>query len=226
MGDGKIMNLTWDAENRLIVIEPAVPVSGDKKVENVYDGQSRRVRKTVSTYNGGWSVTKDEKFLYDNWNLAVTFNVLNSSFVRLDTFTWGLDLSGSLQGAGGVGGLLSSVSIPTSAFSNFSYDANGNVSEVLDNSGSVVAHYEYDPFGNTNVATGGYRRITALLRRDGWKINAKRVQRVRRQEGLKVSKRQRKMRRVGQSTALRLQAMRANHVWSWDFVEDQTEAGS
>jgi putative transposase len=72
----------------------------------------------------------------------------------------------------------------------------------------------------------GYRRITALLRREGWRVNAKRVQRVRRQEGLKVSKRQRKMRRLGQSTGLRHQAQRPNQVWSWDFVEDQTEAGS
>ena len=72
----------------------------------------------------------------------------------------------------------------------------------------------------------GYRRIRALLRRDGWEVNAKRVQRIRRQEGLKVSKRQRKMKRLGQSTALRQRASHRNHVWSWDFVEDQTEAGS
>jgi transposase InsO family protein len=72
----------------------------------------------------------------------------------------------------------------------------------------------------------GYRRITALLRREGWGVNAKRVQRVRRQEGFQVSKRQRKMRRVGTSTALRQRATRPNEVWSWDFVEDQTERGS
>lgn len=72
----------------------------------------------------------------------------------------------------------------------------------------------------------GYRRITALLRRDQWSVNPKRVQRVRRQEGFKVSKRQRKLRRVGQSTAVRQRAVRPNHVWSWDFVEDQTERGS
>jgi putative transposase len=72
----------------------------------------------------------------------------------------------------------------------------------------------------------GYRRITALLRREGWGVNAKRVQRVRRQEGIQVSKRQRKMRRVGTSTALRQRATRPNEVWSWDFVEDQTERGS
>ena len=72
----------------------------------------------------------------------------------------------------------------------------------------------------------GYRRITALLRRDQWNVNPKRVQRVRRQEGFQVSKRQRKMRRMGTSTALRQRATRPNQVWSWDFVEDQTERGS
>lgn len=72
----------------------------------------------------------------------------------------------------------------------------------------------------------GYRRITALLKRDGWEVNSKRVQRVRREEGYKVSKKQRKMRRLGLSTAERQRASRANQVWSWDFVEDQTESGS
>jgi putative transposase len=72
----------------------------------------------------------------------------------------------------------------------------------------------------------GYRRITALLRRAHWEVNPKRVARVRRQEGFQVSKRQRKMRRLGTSTGLRQRATRPNEVWSWDFVEDQTERGS
>ena len=72
----------------------------------------------------------------------------------------------------------------------------------------------------------GYRRITALLRRDGFEINPKKVARIRREEGLKVSKRQKRTRRVGVSTAERLKAERPRHVWSWDFVEDQTENGS
>lgn len=72
----------------------------------------------------------------------------------------------------------------------------------------------------------GYRRVTALLRREGHEINGKRVQRVRRKEGLQVSRRQRKLRRLGISTAERQRATRINHVWSWDFVEDQTENGT
>jgi putative transposase len=72
----------------------------------------------------------------------------------------------------------------------------------------------------------GYRRVTALLRRKGQEINAKRVQRVRRKEGLQVSRKQRKLRRLGVSTTERQRATRANEVWSWDFVEDQTENGT
>jgi putative transposase len=72
----------------------------------------------------------------------------------------------------------------------------------------------------------GYRRVTVLLRREGHEINAKRVQRVRRKEGLQVNRKQRKLRRLGVSTAERQRALHANHVWSWDFVEDQTENGT
>ena len=72
----------------------------------------------------------------------------------------------------------------------------------------------------------GYRRVTALLRRAGLEINAKRVQRVRRQEALQVSKKQRRTKRLGLSTAERQRALRMNDVWSWDFVEDQTENGT
>lgn len=72
----------------------------------------------------------------------------------------------------------------------------------------------------------GYRRITALLRRDGFSVNAKRVQRLRREEGIQVRKRQRRMRRVGPQQNERLRATKPRQVWSWDFVEDQTENGT
>src|SRR5437870_9156105 len=71
----------------------------------------------------------------------------------------------------------------------------------------------------------GYRRITALLRRKGRRVNPKRVQRVRRQAGLQVSKRQRRMRRLGASSPKRLRAEHRNEVWSWDLLYDHTEQG-
>ena len=73
----------------------------------------------------------------------------------------------------------------------------------------------------------GYRRITALLRREGWSVNRKRVHRLWRREGLKVPQVQRKRRRLGSSEngCTRHRAERPNHVWSYDFVMGQTAEG-
>jgi transposase InsO family protein len=73
----------------------------------------------------------------------------------------------------------------------------------------------------------GYRMAAAILRREGWEVNRKRVQRLWRQEGLKVPRRQRKTRRLGSSenSAQRRRATRLGEVWSYDFVFDQTEDG-
>ena len=73
----------------------------------------------------------------------------------------------------------------------------------------------------------GYRRITALLRAEGWPVNRKRVYRIWRAEGLKVPQKQRKKRRLGCSdnNCVRKRAEYINHVWSYDFVMDQTEDG-
>ncbi len=70
----------------------------------------------------------------------------------------------------------------------------------------------------------GYRRVTALLRREGWRANAKRVYRVWREEGLKVSPRQVKRRRTGDA-GIRYRPLRANHVRTYDFVFDATHDG-
>jgi hypothetical protein len=89
-------------------------------------------------------------FSYDGWNSIAEFSTGDSPSTNY--FTWGLDLSGSLQGAGGVGGLLSTVQDGDIYFSCF--DANGNVTEYVDDSGDIVAHYEYNPFGGITLATG------------------------------------------------------------------------
>jgi transposase InsO family protein len=73
----------------------------------------------------------------------------------------------------------------------------------------------------------GYRRIWALLRDEGFKINRKRVYRLWRQEGLKVPVKRHKKRRLGTSESgiVRHRATHPNHVWAWDFVYDRTEDG-
>jgi putative transposase len=74
----------------------------------------------------------------------------------------------------------------------------------------------------------GYRRVWALLRREGWRVNAKRVYRLWREEGLKVPEKQRKRRRLSgswENGCTRRRAEHKDHVWSYDFVMDQTENG-
>src|SRR4051794_11425423 len=78
-----------------------------------------------------------------------------------------------------------------------------------------------------NGTRWGYRRAHARLLGEGWAVNRKRVQRIWREEGLRVPARRRKRQRLGESTvpADRLRAERPDHVWALDFQFDQTLAG-
>jgi len=73
----------------------------------------------------------------------------------------------------------------------------------------------------------GYRRITALLRNEGWEVNHKRVERIWRREGLKVPKRQPKRGRLwlNNGSCIRLRPQRRDHVWSYDFALARTTDG-
>jgi putative transposase len=73
----------------------------------------------------------------------------------------------------------------------------------------------------------GYRRVTELLRREGWRVNHKRVERIWRAEGLKVPKRQKPRRRLwlNDGSCVRLRPERKNHVWSYDFQNGRTSDG-
>lgn len=73
----------------------------------------------------------------------------------------------------------------------------------------------------------GYRRITVLLRKEGWAVNHKRVSRLWRLEGLKIVKQAKKRRRMGHSanSCTRRKAEHRNHVWAYDFTTDRTEDG-
>ena len=73
----------------------------------------------------------------------------------------------------------------------------------------------------------GYRRITGLLHWEGWRVNHKRVERIWREEGLKVPKKQPKRRRLwlNDGSCIRLRPTHRNHVWSYDFVMDRTSDG-
>ncbi len=73
----------------------------------------------------------------------------------------------------------------------------------------------------------GYRQITNLLRIEGWQVNHKRVERIWRQEGLKVPRRQPKRGRLwlNDGSCIRLRPLHKNHVWSYDFVSTRSHDG-
>jgi putative transposase len=73
----------------------------------------------------------------------------------------------------------------------------------------------------------GYRRITAMLKAEGWRVNHKRVERLWREEGLKIPKKQPKRGRLylNDGSCIRLRPLYLNHVWSYDFVADTLVGG-
>ncbi len=147
-------NYTWDAENRLVKLAPSTSVAPQISLAFEYDWQGRRIHKQVWA-NAGWSgtPTNDVKFVYDGWNPIA---VLNSSYTLQTSFVWGSDLSGSIQGAGGVGGLLFICDQPSAiGYSAPASDGNGNVMALVSMAGGTnCAAYEYGPFGEVLRTTG------------------------------------------------------------------------
>ncbi len=139
----------WDGENRLSTVKDA---AGNVLVSYTYDHQSRRIRRT--------DATGTKLFVYDGWNCVSEYTLgapsVPAALSRI--LTWGLDLSGTFQGAGGVGGLLSVQNLASSSLvssvSYPTYDGNGNVSEYLDSTGTIAAHFEYDAFGGMIASSG------------------------------------------------------------------------
>ena len=99
------------------------------------------------------TATQTHTFLYAGWNL-IRERVEFDGAVSTNQYVWGLDLSGTPQGVGGVGGLLA-ILTPDSGLLTPAYDANGNITDLVDTNGAIAAHYEYDPFGNTVTQDGG-----------------------------------------------------------------------
>ena len=163
--DGNLTNdgrwsYRWDAENRLVSMStPTTAPSGSRKSLTFdYDPQGRRISKVVRNWTGStWAKVIDEKYLYDGWNQLTTLNASNTTVVR--AFLWGSDFSGSMQGAGGVGGLLA-VNAKGSGVAFVACDGNGNVTALVDAAlGNTVANYEYGPFGEVLRASGTLAKL-------------------------------------------------------------------
>lgn len=162
LSDGR-WTCTWNAENRLIGMETvagAVSAGTPKqKLTFSYDAQGRRFRKEVYDWDAAvsaYQLSSRTLFVYDGWNLIAE---LDDSGAPARTFTWGVDLSGTLQGAGGVGGLLAILDLQSSIFHYPAYDGNGNVMALADETGSIIGHYGYGPFGEPLRVSGEYGKL-------------------------------------------------------------------
>ncbi len=135
----------YDDENRLT----NVTVAGCYRSEFAYDGQGRRRRtRDYSLVGGNAVLTNEVRYVYDS-NLVIQERDGNNQ--PLVTYTHGLDLSVTLEGAGGIGGLLArSQDYSAGVWSTHHYyhaDGNGNITYLLDSNQNRAASYQYDPYG-------------------------------------------------------------------------------
>ena len=152
--------LDYDEENRLV---SAATLTA--REEYTYDGLGRRVeRRTFIASTGLTAPATTTRYVYDGWRVLEELTSSQSSpFTLHSSYTRGLDLSGTLEGAGGIGGLLAMTRDPagsaTSAY--YFHDGNGNVSTLVSASDALLASYTYTPFGDTLTATGTWASVNA-----------------------------------------------------------------
>jgi RHS repeat-associated protein len=158
--DGNLTNdyvwaYTYNAENRLVEARSLTndPSASKKWLTFTYDYSGRRIQKTVATWAGSaWSLSLSNRFLYDGRNLIAELNATNNTLIQ--GYIWGQDLSGTLRGAGGVGGLVA-INDADQGSHFVVHDGRGNVSALVKASdGSYSALYEYDPYGKMLRANG------------------------------------------------------------------------
>jgi RHS repeat-associated protein len=138
----------YDDENELI----RVTVTNSWKSEFTYDGRMRRrIQKEFTWQSSAWTPTTEVRYIYDG-KLEIQWRDGNN--LPTLTLTRGRDLSGSLSGAGGIGGLLARTDTATAQPGYFHADGNGNITCLVNGGQIVVAKYVYDPFGNTLSKAG------------------------------------------------------------------------
>ena len=150
-------NYTWNADNRLVSMEAltTLPPELKQRLEFSYDFAGKRIQKKVYNWNTQTStyvLQSTRKFVNDGWNVVAEVDASNT---LIRSFVWGQDLSGTLQGAGGIGGLL--LINDSGETYQAGYDGTGNVTSLTKAAtGTIAASYEYDPFGITVKTQGEY----------------------------------------------------------------------
>jgi len=136
--DGTRM-FAYNAENQLL----SAYVTNLWRSDFVYDGLARRrIETDYAWQNNNWLPTNQTRFIYDG---LLPIQERDSNNAVQVTYTRGLDLSGDLQSAGGIGGLLARTDTNGSTY--YHADGNGNVTSLMDGNENIVARYLYDPFG-------------------------------------------------------------------------------
>jgi len=160
-GGGATVWLVYDDENQLIRQETDTwntPEANRFRLEYVYDGKLRlRERRYFTWLNGTWYSSATDRYVYDGMLVVQE----RSTTAPTVSYTRGVDLSGGLDGAGGIGGLLarshgfSSGTGAWSAHTAYHADGNGNVTALFSTStGSQVGWYRYDAFGRLLGSSG------------------------------------------------------------------------
>ena len=150
LGDG-CRSFTYDAENQLAGIVVSNSPANSTQTGFVYDGhQRRRIRTEAIWQSGAWLTNQVVRYLYDGNRVIQERDGDNNVLV---SYTRGLDLSLSLEGAGGIGGLLARTH-PGNHHFFYHSDIGGNVTAIMNENQTLVAQYRYDPFGNLLAATG------------------------------------------------------------------------
>ena len=151
---------TWNDENRLVAAEPMAPSAGAQRVQYIYDYMGRRTVRQLFTFDlnaNSYSLTATTRYAYQGWN-CIYEETAETQTASL--YFWGIDLSGTMQGAGGVGGLLGVWKSENGGSPDMHlvmYDGNGNVMQTLDSTtGTITAEFDYDPFGKTITHTGPF----------------------------------------------------------------------
>ncbi|MBA4388777.1 MAG: hypothetical protein C0404_12405, partial [Verrucomicrobia bacterium] len=150
---------TWDAENRLVGVAPQVNYAGATKSAYKYDSEGRRVYKRVDSWtNSAWQLSCECDCVYDGWVLLAEISRTPTlPYAITNIYCYGIDMSGSVNGSAGIGGLLARCRLAggTTNLSFYISDTQGNVMSMVDVSGTnVVASYEYNAFGQILSATG------------------------------------------------------------------------
>jgi YD repeat-containing protein len=141
----------WDAENRLVEVRSREQAYTNgiprERVRFDYDAAGRVLERRQHVWSGGgWSTNRVTRYLYDGWQCIAEFDGTGTLARKL---VWGLDISESRRGAGGLGGLLWMDS-PTQGRHLYCYDGNGSVMGLIGTNKTVTARYEYGPFGRGN----------------------------------------------------------------------------